>query len=499
MNSIDMAISESKRFGDDLVRLAASTKGGTSALAMTGAGVGTLGNLSKQTSMVQLQEQYRHFMGWPYAVIRTIASRICGQPIRVARRVTETEQRKLDSWSMALKGSVKYRKWRQFMRRQPKKELLPEGMKDFHGKLDILDDHPIHDLIRHPNPIMVRSALIYVTFCSMELTGKAYWWFYRNMDMDGNQTLQIWPLPSSWVEPLHNDMDLYAEWEVRPPGIGEAIRVPGKEIGYMYYPDPANPLGSISPLQAMARAVVADEAIAESQRRGFAQGIFPGMGIVIGRHPDVAGVPGQKPILTKEQRSSLIAAIKQAYRGVQNEGEPVLLDGMIDDIKPLTIAPKEMGYMESGKFTKERITQGWGVNPISMGQVEGANRASSAVADDHLCQNVINPRLSQISEILSKWMPPLFGEDPNSLMIYFEMAKSFDADLERQNDQFLYASGAISRNELRAKYGHGPIKNGDSCFLAGFGEILIEDDDDVAQSNQGGKQKHKLRFRRMPS
>ena len=84
-------------------------------------------------------------------------------------------------------------------------------------------------------------------------------------------------------------------------------------------------------------------------------------------------------------------------------------------------------------------------------------------------------------------------------MIYFEMAKSFDADLERQNDQFLYASGAISRNELRAKYGHGPIKNGDSCFLAGFGEILIEDDDDVAQSNQGGKQKHKLRFRRMPS
>jgi hypothetical protein len=112
---------------------------------------------------------------------------------------------------------------------------------------------------------------------------------------------------------------------------------------------------------------------------------------------------------------------------------------------------------------------------------------SSATADDHLCANVINPRLMLISEIMTRWMPPLFGEDPDRTLVYFETAKAFDPDMERTNDQFLQSAGAVSRNELRAKYGWGPIKEGDSCFVQGFGEVLIQPEvDDTPPDDDGG-------------
>lgn len=484
------ALAHAKRMGDSYVAGAMSFRQ-PSAIAMSGAGSGSVGQLSKST-MAQTQEQYRHNTGWVAAVVRTISSRVSGQSLKVARVLGEREQRKIDAGALQLKSSKAYQRYRRHMNRQGKKESLPGTFKDYHGRLEVLDNHPIHQLTLRPNPIMTRSALMGVTVSSLELTGRSYWWFYDPPESPGNY--QLWPLPSSWVEPKHTDMALYAEWEVRPPGIGETINVPGAQIGYMYYPDPSNPLGALAPLQANARSVVADEAIAEAQRRGFSQGLFPGLGIVIGRHPDVAGVPGQRPILSKSQRATLIAAIKQAYRGVQNEGEPVLMDGLIDDVKQLTLNPKDMGFMESGKYTKERITQGWGVNPISMGQVEGANRASSAVADDHLCGNVINPRLTQISEVLTRWLPPLFGERPGETIVYIEACHSFDADLELAVETSLYDKGAMSRNELRARHGLPPIKDGNSCFVQGFGEIIIEPEEDQVSAGED----RGVRFIRLP-
>jgi phage portal protein BeeE len=326
--------------------------------------VGGLNQLSRQQQgLMHATEQYRHFSGWVYSAIRPIAQRIAGQPIRLARKRKRGQRGQ-----------------------RAHKDTIPRNLRSI-GDLELIDSHPLLDTLHDPNAVMVRWVLMYVTVCSLELTGKAFLWMRPRSAAEADYPGQweIWPIPTSWVLPIHEQGRLYAGWAVRPNDAAEAVIVPAEQMGYLYYPDPADPLNAVAPLQAVGRAVASDEALQEGQRRGFLNGLNPGVLITIGRHPDVQGMPGQRPILTKTQRDQIVAAIKAYYRGVTHHDEPLILDGMIENATKLTNTPREMDYLNSGKMTKERISQGFGTNPIVMGQIEGANRASASTADEHFC------------------------------------------------------------------------------------------------------------------
>src|SRR4051794_547997 len=93
---------------------------------------------------------------------------------------------------------------------------------------------------------------------------------------DEPEGLQIWPLATPWCKPVHTAEQWYSAWEIRPRGLASGFTVPGDDVLHFSYPDPASRLeGAASPLQAQAKAVVADESIQECQRRAFANGIHP--------------------------------------------------------------------------------------------------------------------------------------------------------------------------------------------------------------------------------
>ena len=449
---------------DDAFRNADYIVDRAKAVAFAGADAGPLGMvggssmaLARQTQLTHHGEQYRHYTGWPYSIIRIIAQRIAGQPIRVARNVTASAKKRPEGLSVKAPSL---------------KKTLPVHLKTHAEDIEVLDDHPFIQTIRRPNPIMVQWAMVYVTIASLELTGKAHWWFFIN---ESGQ-LEIWPLPSSWVLPLHDENMLYYAWEIRPEGLAAPMIVPGPDIVLLGYPDPSNPLNHVSPLQANARAVISDEAVEDAQRRSFGNGIHPGLALVVGRHPDATtNGPGTRPILDKAQRAQLIAAIKQQYRGVVNYDEPLILDGIIEDAKRITMGPRELDFLNSAALLKERLTQGWGVNPVSMGQLEGANRASSATADDHLCGNVINPKIVLISQTLTVAVQRIY-DDP-SLLAYIEEAHAVDPDYELAVETAMVDRAAMDRNEWRARHHLPPIKNGDSVFIGGM-EIILERGED---------------------
>lgn len=396
-------------------------------------------------------EQYRHFTGWTYSIVRTIAQRIAGQPFRIARKKTSEKKSLCPGFkSMALKRT------------------LPTHLKNHADNLEVIEDHAFIRALEKPNPISVYWTLMYVTIASLELTGKAYWWFHH----DEKEGLQIWHLPSHWVEPIHDQRGLYAEWVVRAEGMAEDVKVPGECICLLAYPDPSNPLNAISPLQSNARAVVADESMQEAQRRSFQNGINPGVALVVGRNPDAApGVPDSQMLLSKAQREQLRTAVKQIYRGVVNQDEPLILDAFIKDVKRITMGPREMDFLQSGTISKERLTQGWGVNPVSMGQLEGANRASSATADDHFAANVINPKIVLISQMLTVCVRRLFNDD--SLVAYLEEAHAVDPDYELALELAMVGNFAMSRNEWRARHHLPPLVEGNSAIVGGM-EIVLD-------------------------
>jgi phage portal protein BeeE len=215
----------------------------------------------------------------------------------------------------------------------------------------------------------------------------------------------------------------------------------------------------------MARAVSANESISEAQRRAFNNSIWAGYAVTVGRNPDVNGQQGARPALTKEQRGQVINAILQAYRGVINYDQPIILDGLIESITKVSNTPREMDFLKSHALTKEQITQGFGVNPIIMGQVEGVNRASAAAADDIYCSNCINPKLELVSQILTAFVAPRLASGSERLVLYYEPAHAYDPDLELTRWKFLAGLAAADNNEIRTSLGLPPRPGGNVALM----------------------------------
>lgn len=373
------------------------------------AGIGTP---TSRPNLTAHREQLRHFNGWQFVAIRAIAVRVAGQQVNVA----------------SVRGAPG--------------RLQTKAVGD---DLEPIPDHPLVAAIDAPNPYMVRWQLMYVTVAGLELTGKAYWWI-----RDTNRGLEIYPLPADWMSPEH-DGGLYSRWRVRPPGVPEGLVIDNADIAYFSLPDPADPLmGAVSPLQTQARAINSDEAIQASQDIAFRAGIHPSVVVKAGRLPNaVTGGEGMRPVLTPEQRKQLITSIRNALSGVLKHGDAAIVDGMIEDIIPWSNKPAEMDWLNSGAQTKSRILQAFGVNPIVVGEVENANRASSWVAELHFCNNVVNPLLILMGQVLTARVAPRWAGPSERLKVWFDLCRADDDELKLRAWQYGLTQGAVTLNEYR--------------------------------------------------
>ena len=436
--------------------------------------------ISRQRALMNHQaEQYRHFQGHVYAIVRTIANRVGAQHLRVGRKMPTAEAptyRRRSRRIVGLNQKIYLKRRRKYdpVRRERSlrarlgmtwKDFVPKSFSDHTSKIHLLERHPLLQAFENPNPIMVKSTMMFVTVASLEITGKAYWW----MRWSKEGAPQIWPIPSSWMEP-HHDNGVFTSWSICPPGVEEPIRLEKHEVAYFSYPDPSNPLGSMSPMQAGARTVVCDEAVEEAQRRGFMNGVNPGLALTVGRHPETAGVSSDsRPMLTKEQRNQILNAIRSQYRGVINMEEPLILDALITDAKRITNTPREMDFLRSGDATQARLDKIWSLNPIVMGHVEGANRASAVAAAENCNEIVINPRIELISEVMTRDVGPFFAQGKEELVVYIEKAHAIDVEFENSVENSMMDHAAMSINEKRQRHNLPLLspEDGDCVYING--------------------------------
>lgn len=422
------------------------------------------------------EDQFKHYAGHPYAIVRTIANRIAGQPLHHARKVIGADVKRYKGLPLA------------------NKEYLPLLYKNQAASLREFTDGPILEAFRNPNPLMVQHTLVFNTIACLEVTGKGFWWMrYEDGDDDGDGVggePQLWYIPPQWMEPIHTNDRLFAGWRVRPNGGGEPWILSGDEVVYFYYSDISNPLEAYSPFTALAQPIMAHESIQESKRRSFLNSVQPSVAITIGQPAEASGAGAAMPIpiLSRPQRKALKSILMEEYRGTLASGLPLILDGFIKDFKQLYMSPRELDFLNSGSATVQELNMGFGMNGISMGQVEGANRASSATADDHLCDNVVNPRLVMLSQVATRTMPRFFVKGGGrSDLVYWEPAKSRDAELELKERESMYDRGIINRNDWRSAKGMDPIQDGSKTLVqGGYSMSWVDVDPEPTSTDKDG-------------
>jgi len=120
-------------------------------------------------------------------------------------------------------------------------------------------------------------------------------------------------------------------------------------------------------MQANSRAIIADEAIQDAQASSFRNGAWPGLIVIAGDVTDDEGTNQGRPLLERDQRQQIYAAIKRQFSGVDHYDSPIILDRLITDVKRLTNTPREMDFTNSGQNTRKRIMMGYGVSEYIIG------------------------------------------------------------------------------------------------------------------------------------
>ena len=388
-------------------------------------------------SLSQEAQQYQASLrGWQFAAIKVIATACAAQEIRVGVQRGRKRSTK--------KTKDEFHKF----------SNCPVHIKALSEQIDILNVHPIIDLIENPNrfPAGLQFSLKWCTVFSLNATGKAYWLLAKNEGREGG--LDCYYLPSTWVRPAVNEAKVQVGWAIKnPQEMGKAKVVPFEDVIPFVIADPSHPAYALSYLQTQAPSINIDDKIQTANYRAMENGIYPGLALHVApiKNPD-----GQEviPQLTTDQRKQLIDTVMAAASGATRYGLPFIIDGMINKISPVTNKPLEMDFTGGAKAMQERIFLAYGVNPIVAGQIENANRASSFVAHEGFYRTVVNPLLTLMSQTLTKYLAPRYKT--KGLYVWFEEALARDEDLHLRQLQLGLDHGLLEGNEYREAIGIHP-------------------------------------------
>ena len=397
------------------------------------------------------KQAYAHIRHWVYACINAISTRAAAQRACAGELVggRDNEER----WYEALQRKDLPKKYRREIKRRldrsmKAKNTMPDGFKEAVGNAEIepIIEHEVLDTLSRPNPVQKKAEFLWSSCANLLATGECYW--VGSINEKGR--VESWAVPTHWIIPQH-DGEMFSGYLLRTHPQADPIPLDKDSVARIYFPDPSDPKGCLSPLLMLMMEGHIDNAILTSQKDMFDRGIFPNVAITVGQYVDENGKStGRRPSLSGAKRRQLQRVVKQMWLQSGGIGEPAILDGMIESIEKLTNSPREMDWMESGESIKKRILQMLRVNPYILGEVTGVNRAQASVAQSAFADQAVNPLLGKLSEAATDFYGPIW-DSPANLQVWFSAWEPQDPQLKAQTWGSARDRGDVNRNEYRAE------------------------------------------------
>lgn len=379
---------------------------------------------------------YQHFRHWVYIAVSCIAKRLAGQPICAGFNPNAPEQEENQERSYRSHKATAIDRLR-----MPLKSTYDDP--DF----EMLTDHPALFSFERPNPLQHKFEFLFTWVANLLLTGEAYW--IGGEAEDG--LIEVWAVPSKWIIPKHED-GVFTGYELKVSSDGEGEPLPPENVARTYLPDPADLKGCVSPIMTQISAIRTDDHIQTSQEDAFKRGIFPNVAIKVGQTLDENGKPtGARPTLEGPQRRQLIRAVRQVWDRTVGQGDPAILDGLIEDVYQLHNTPREMDWMKSAEQVKSRVLGAFNLHPFMVGAELGVGGyAQAAIIEQIAADLAFNPIAEAFSAAATDFAAPMYPE-PKGLQIWLAPVRPRNEEMRAREWEFGRRNEDVTRDEWRAE------------------------------------------------
>lgn len=372
------------------------------------------------------QDKLKHFVHWVYICITKNAAAMADVPLRLYVTTNEGDnqykylKKGIDTRSLDKKRIA-------YLAKSPLNSLaISKSI-----SVEEVVTHPFLELWRKVNPFMNGFEMVKLIDHYLELTGDAFLYIYRNAL---GMPEELWVLPSQyvWVVPDKKD---FIKGYLYGSSMQDAQALATDEVIHFKFTNPHAIWKGFSPVQGSISAIRRKEDMDQYEDSLLQNNARPDFLILA------------KKKMGEEDKRALREQWQQLYGSRIGRGRPALLDTDAE-IKELGFSPKDIGYINGQKFTKEEICGAFGV-PVSK-VVPDAKYSNAEVGDREWKSDTIKPRLTLISDKLNE---DLVGEFDSRLFCAFDNPVPEDKEFELRKQEMYLKNGVIVIDEVREHEG----------------------------------------------
>lgn len=315
-------------------------------------------------------------------------------------------------------------------------------------------DGVVADLLGKPNDSTTQYELIESLVSNLMLYDEAYWWV-----RDTTEGWRIDNVPAPWVTAkkgggVFSGPKTYVFTRHDDPK--QNVEVPAEQVLHFHGWNPDSPHSGQSPVESLQATLKEQIEAAKFREQLWKNG---------GR----VGTYISRPVAatwSKEARGRFKEdwADKWSGQGSQAGGTPILEDGM--EMRRIGFSAHEEEFIEAAKLSLATVASAYHVNPMMVGQLDGANYSNAREFHKRLYSDTLGPILRMLEDRLNTFLLPMLGA-PEGQYVEFNIEEKLRGSFEEQTAALQSSVGRpwMKVNEARAMQNLPAVEGGDEIFV----------------------------------
>lgn len=307
------------------------------------------------------------------------------------------------------------------------------------GLLREVPDHPLLEMLQHPNLELTGRACLKVSQVWRDIKGEAFWLLAVD---EGGVPRGYFPVPPHWVEKTPTQ-----ESPTYRISVG-AMQIEVKREAMVWFrdPDPSNPYGrGTGVAESLGDELETDEAAAKYIKGWFTNNAMPSF---------IVSFEGASEVELKRAREKW----EREHRGYRNAHRAHFSSGKMNALR-LDASFRDQQIADMRRLSRDFIAQVFAVPPELIGIIENSNRATITAARYIYALGVEFPRVESMRTELQHQLVPRYGGDA-----VLEAEVPVPDDEQHRLDVMRALPGAFAVNEWRGEAGYEPLPQFDGLF-----------------------------------